>query len=552
MKKAVYTLLFPLAAYLLLMTQTDYLHAVAENDLFVSGEAFFAETIHSQGGLWTWLGCFLTQFFYYPWLGALLIVALWTGTYFLLVDAFRLKGNLKLLAWIPIFALLVSVIDIGYWLYYIKMPGYWFSQSVSFFSATLLTWVITKLVQRWWKHDIAWIVFIVVYFAIGQRFPDFTHRDYSNHLLQLPFFIAPISVVLLPVWRYIHSHIKTDKFISTSWLDDIVVIVFLLLISTAAYFCSFRNANFQTEIRMQAAIESYDWNKVIKEAQDAKNPTNLMVVFKNIALMNTDRLPEMFKTNNCGCLPETGDSLSVRIAQIAGPFIYYHFGQINYAYRWAMENNVQYRPQTRNLKIMAQCAIMNQEFDVAAKYLTILRHTTFYKEWAKHYEPMLLRADSLHKSEEFRQIAPLMNEDVNTLDTDNSMPEQWILCHFADLVHPKTPKQDHLAICAALWLKDEYATCYQFYNYNKNYPGNSVPELYQQAAIMLGTREDSPINLQNFPFDQLIVTRYERFNSDYSSMSNAGISHQEIGERMREFYGDTYWWYYYFCDFKAY
>ena len=145
-----------------------------------------------------------------------------------------------------------------------------------------------------------------------------------------------------------------------------------------------------------------------------------------------------------------------------------------------------------------------------------------------------------------------MNEDFNALDSDNGLPEQWILSHYADLVHTQNPKQDHLAICAALWIKDEYAFCYQFYNYQKNNPGKAVPELYQQAAIMLGTREDSPINVQDFPFDQLIMARYERFNNDYAALNQSGASHQDIGERMREFYGDTYWWYYYFSEFKAY
>ena len=45
MKKAIYTLLFPLAAYLILLLHADYLHAVADSDMFVSGQAFFDETL---------------------------------------------------------------------------------------------------------------------------------------------------------------------------------------------------------------------------------------------------------------------------------------------------------------------------------------------------------------------------------------------------------------------------------------------------------------------------------------------------------------------------
>ena len=168
MKKVLYTLLFPLAAYIILLLHADYLHAVAEGDLFVSGQTFFKETIQTQGGLWTWLGCYFTQFFTYPWLGALIIVAIWTVTYYLLTDAFRLKGWQCLFAWIPVFTLLVSIIDIGYWLYYIKMPGYWFSQSISFFIAVLTTWVIVRLIRLVWKKDVAWGVFILAYFSMCQ------------------------------------------------------------------------------------------------------------------------------------------------------------------------------------------------------------------------------------------------------------------------------------------------------------------------------------------------------------------------------------------------
>ena len=546
MKKAIYTLLFPLAAYIILLLHADYLHAVAEGDMFIGGQAFFEETLRTPGGFWTWIGCFLTQFFTYPWLGALILVAIWTATYIMLTDAFRLKGWHSLLAWIPLFALLVSVIDIGYWLYYIMMPGYWFSQSVSFFAAVLTTWIIVRLVRLVWKKDIAWIVFIIVYFAMMQQFPVFHHRNYDNHLLQLPFIVAPVSVVLLSLIRLVKWQPRSK------WATEITTFTALAVFSITAYLLSFRNANFHAEIRMQSALEAFEWDKVIEEAQAAKNPTNLMVVFKNIALMHTDRMPEMFKNNNCGSMPETGDSLIVRTAQIAGPLVYYYFGQINYAYRRAMENNVQYRLQARNMKMMARCAIMNHEFDLAAKYLTILSKSTFNKSWVREYEPMLRFADNLHKSKDFQFIAPLLNEDINTLDIDNSMPVQWILNHFADLINTKNRKQDNIALCTSLWVKDEYAFCIQFYNYSKNYPGEPTPELYQQAALLLGRSEDSPINLDNFPFDQLILDRFDHFNSDYASMSNMGIPLKEIGTRMRDVYGDTYWWYYYFGDFKAY
>ena len=556
MKKSIFTILFPIAAYLILLTQSDYLRAVAANDLFVSGHTFMVETLKNHGGLWAWIGSFLTQFFTYPWLGALLLVFIWTITYFFLVDAFQLKGKHKYLAWIPIFALLVSVIDIGYWMYIFRIQGYWFSQSVSFCAASGATWLIVRLVRFRWKKDITWLIFIIAYFAMMQAFPEFTYRNYTNNTLQIPLVIAPISVVLLSALRFIHFksiHKKSSRLLQMANNESVFAVFFLLLVSAFAYQCSFREPNFHAELRMQKAIEDGNWEEVITEAKVANKPTNLMVMYKNIALMHSGKLTDMFKINNCGGQPKTGDSLDIRLAHIDGSMVYYQFGQINYAYRWALENNVKYGMKVKNLKMLVQCAIMNQEFDLADKYMAILRATTFNKEWVRQQEPKLRFAEKLRESQDYKNIAPLLTDDANQLDADNGLPEKWILNHFSDLAKSNNQKLEDVIMCTSLWTKDEYAFCIHFYQYNQRHQGEAVPELYQQAAMMLGTSEDSPITLNNFPFDPLITARYQAFIEKCSAMDQVNTPREVMGQRLRPLYGDTYWWYYYFyTDFNIY
>ena len=157
------------------------------------------------------------------------------------------------------------------------------------------------------------------------------------------------------------------------------------------------------------------------------------------------------------------------------------------------------------------------------------------------------------QSADFQNIAPLLLDEGNVLDVDGGFPEQWILNHFSDLVQAANPKLEELIITTSLWTKDEYAFDIHFYNYVNNHPNDAIPLLYQEAAIMLCTKESSPIQLDNFPFDKFISDRYNNFVRDYNQLSTMPISSDEMAGRLHAVYGDTYWWYYYFyTDFNIY
>ncbi len=542
-----YTLLFPLAAYIVLMSQSDFLYAVEENNTFLGNHTFMLETLRQDGGLWAWTGSFLTQFFHYPWLGSLLLVAIWSAAYLLIVDSFALKGNDRLLAWIPICALLISVTDVGYWIYYINMPGYWFSQSVSFLAAMLITWIAGKIISRFSKQNIAWMLFIFAYFSVRQKFPEFEWKNYGNHALQIPFIIAPLSVVLLPLAKFIIVPIRSK------WKNEVLTLVALCAFAGSACFFSFRDYNFHAELRMMRAIDSCRWDKVIDEAKKAKRPTNLMVIYKNIALLHQGRITDMFKINNCGVQPQTGDSLQVYITRVDASMIYYQLGQINYAYRWAMEKSVTTGFSVKNLKMMVRCAIMNHEFELGAKYIGLLKTTLFHKDWAKEREAMLTNANRLRQTEEYKCIAPLLTDAANTLGIDDSMPERWLLDHFSEHAIASNTTLEDLILCASLWTEDTYSFCMNFYRYAATHQGEKIPELYQQAALLLSKQPDSPIDVTNFPFDDMIVARYNHFCEEYNVMLNQGTKEHEMGDKLKRAYGDTYWWYYYFyTDFIIY
>ena len=60
-------------------------------------------------------------------------------------------------------------------------------------------------------------------------------------------------------------------------------------------------------------------------------------------------------------------------------------GRVNDAYRWCMEDMVEYGPKAEYLKTMAICALLNGEYALARKYLRPLQKTLFYSDMASRY-----------------------------------------------------------------------------------------------------------------------------------------------------------------------
>ena len=78
---------------------------------------FLREGLHCAGGLLSLGGSFLSQFYYYPFLGSVLFIALLVLIKYLTVVAFDVPDKWQVLAYLPPLLLLLSVIQLGYvWL----------------------------------------------------------------------------------------------------------------------------------------------------------------------------------------------------------------------------------------------------------------------------------------------------------------------------------------------------------------------------------------------------------------------------------------------------
>lgn len=606
----VYGALFCIISWIFLTFANDaYLYAVQERSLFMDTSQFFEERTSVPGGFLQWIGCFLTQLFYYPWLGSLALAVLWGIIIATSFRAFKIPARWAVLTIVPPALLLCSVVDLGYWMYYIKMPGYWFTGTAGFTVTVLATmaytfirkgsvareiilflwtcigyplfgWyallataymLITDLTERELaglrkiiRTVIALLSIIVVplasYYLLytGTRmadmwtavFPQFESSGASSTTLQLPFiFAAVLPALYIIASRFIFTRHGCNPICGKAgMLKFAVVQLAVIAVATAIVRGGwYDNYNFHAEHRMYRYADEQKWEDVLTEmSANPGTPTRQMVMCKNIALMKLGRCGnEMFRYSNEGEPPYVFDSLRVKMVETAAPMIYYNYGKCNFCYRWCIENSVEYGLSVDGLKYMIRSSILSGEYKVAEKYINMLKHTTFHKEWAEHFEKFVRNPKLIAQDEEFKLILPLRTfKDV--LDGDEGLCEMYLLNYFSNSQNPNPMFQEQTLVYA-LVSKDIDRFWKRFFQYATLHINEPMPIHYQEAAFLYGNLEKK-VDISRMPFDRdRIIGRFANFQRATGMYAREGMSVEQMGEAMKPEFGDTFWWFYFFC-----
>ena len=97
-----------LIAIALLGFESDLLWKVQQYNLFLDTPLFFREMMVVSGGFLSYVSCYFTQFFFYPWLGVLMLCGWWLLLMWLTKRTFRIADNWAIVALIPVAILLIA------------------------------------------------------------------------------------------------------------------------------------------------------------------------------------------------------------------------------------------------------------------------------------------------------------------------------------------------------------------------------------------------------------------------------------------------------------
>ena len=118
------------AAIRLIQLESETLLRAQELNLWLPTGLYWKTLMQYPGGAASWLATYLTQYFYYPWLGVSILCGLWLIICALLVWVYRLRGPWLTLTLLVPLALLACFTQTGYWIYYQKLQGYFFVPTV--------------------------------------------------------------------------------------------------------------------------------------------------------------------------------------------------------------------------------------------------------------------------------------------------------------------------------------------------------------------------------------------------------------------------------------
>ena len=571
----------------LLFLESDFLWKLQENNLFLDTMLFFREKMVVPGGLLSWAATYQTQFFYHPWLGTLLLCTWWLLLMWVTKRAFRIPGQWAGLMLIPVGLLLTTIVDMGYWVYMLKLQGHVFVGTMATTAVAGLLWAFRKLTPRYGLR----ILFIAATCALGYPLMgiyglgaallmgiwSWRLKGQSRWLQAACSFTALLCAGIVPLLYYRHVYYQTNfaniyyaelplyyiteeyplyytPFYLLALFFVILTIVspktmkpwkalltqgVLLVALTAGIVHSwYSDENFHHELTMQRCIEESDWQGVMKEAAlQEDEPTRAIVMMRNLALSRLGRQgEEMYRYKNGSKRYEA--PFDMRMMLCVGPLIYYHYGMINYSARLSTEMGVEFGWRVENLKLLAKCAILNKEEGRERKFLNLLKHTTFYGDWVKE----------VGQKEELKWVAHMMHY-TNFLSGDNGNVEEFLMNRLAESTYKDDAIFQEQTLLASLWTKDTNQFWHHFGDYVNLHPNARIPRYYQEAAYLYAMLEDLPI-VDQMPIDQSVKQSFDSFMQLAERFDNTEAKYAREG--MKAFCHTYYYDYYLMRDLPQY
>ncbi len=587
-----------LIAIALLCYESDLLWKVQQYNLFLDTSLFFHEQMLVPGGFLSYISCFFTQFFYHPWLGVLLLCGWWLLLMWLTKRTFRIPDNWAVLSLIPVAVLLVANMCIGYWIYMMRLRGYFFVPTIGTTTGVAVLWAFRSLPQKLWVR----IVAIVVAAAMG--YPLFGIYALAAVLLMgiwawrltgnrsqnaLQSVVALLCIVAIPLicYRYIYYQtyfddlwtiglpiMNTMRLYPTYYIPYYILGGFFLLmvifyqsslfakqqkplytyilqgvlavaLIAGVWHWWYKDANFHHELVMQHCIEETDWEGVISEGskQGEVEPTRSIIFMHNLALFRLGRqCDEMYDFpwgRQKGDPDVPYDMLNVAF----GKTLFYQNGMLNDCHRKCMEDGVEYGWKVEFLQYLARCSVLRGEKPAGQKVLNLLRHTMYYSEWADSMQVLLDNPRRITKSREMDPIIQ-MTQYKDALGLDEGNVERYVtnVLAYQDSYNYYFQEQ---AVLAALAKRNPGLFWARYNRYRQLRRNSAMPRIFQEAAYLFSMIGKGP-NPAQLSIDKGVKESYAAFARE----SQKYDKQQAVVGRtaLHPFFGNTYFFYYYFLQ----
>lgn len=578
-----------LSLYLLGVELKPFLIETAALTPFYTTTSFIADMVSMPCGFVGYIASMMQSCFAMPWLGALLLTLLLVALAESMRRVFKVSAAWSGLCLVPSFMLILNYTEVGYMLWLVKTPALAFTMPLGMLISIGLTATAMVFHKLWIK-----LVLIVLYATVGYwlfglfgllaclfvvlpiiaeaiRTRQWKHLSIILGILLLALVlprvmygqglftmrVQDIYVAGLPdyIWndaeRYLYYPalvaiafcllLSTTLFTQKNIVCLIVSLIGMIVAAICLFNYTYRDSNFFDTLEQKQALEQGDYERVLDIARTAETPpTRIQVMLTREALWQAGQAGDKMFAYPDGDTPCNSPRQFQYMRLLCGRLFYYLEGKVNYAYRWCMEDMVEYGRRPDYLCYMTKCALVNGEWKLADKYLDALDHTLWYKDFATKYRTYVTDHSLVAKDKEMSAIKPLLRYN-DVLDGDGGLIELFILNSYAYSTGGSREIVER-ALMNSLIIKNLDNFWYRFMALLPGWNGD-IPVHFQEAALMVAQLQGG-VDTSKLPIDNAIRERFaqlvEKSGQNGDNASNAYLLKPE--------FGDTYWYYYFFVE----
>ena len=498
--------------------------------MFLFDTGYFLERIVLPGGLADYISEFLVQFYYMPVLGGAIIALLLMGIQAAVWGLMKQYGARHdfpgyLLSFLPSIALWCAMGDQNVLLSFVValfgalLMGwihnrfhnrlvkvvfelvstaliYWFLGPVVFLYAALLIGdTLMKGKQK--GHllsclgysacllilTVAWILLTTqsLQYPISRIFTGLNYYRYPGTVSPLPLGVMIWTVVVVFFGMVPDSHAWIKKLQQSK----VVMALSYVLVIVASWFgikASFDEMTYDL-IDYDFLVRTEQWDKIIEKAEKKPATTPLSVSCVNLALSQkgvlADRLFEFYQNGGEGLFPTfTRDMIS----PVSTAEIFFRLGMVNDAERYmfeAQEAIPNYRKSARLTRRIAECEIINGNYQVAAKQLRRLQKTLFYRNWANQTMALLGNEKAINRHPVYGKLRKYREKKQDFLFSDREM-DQMLGLLFLNDNHNKMAYE--YLVCYEL-LQRDMEKFVQYYPLGRFVGYDHIPRTFQEILI---------------------------------------------------------------------
>jgi hypothetical protein len=192
------------------------------------------------------------------------------------------------------------------------------------------------------------------------------------------------------------------------------------------------------------------------------------------------------------------------------------------------------------MKRLAEINIVNGEYEVAKKYLTILEKTLFHRRWAESRRIFLFNEEECSRSPWIslkRSVIP--SEDLLKAGNEYRLTLEMLIGS-----NPDNMMAIDYLLCWDLLIKDLDSFSADLKKHLPPEKSGSLAGVYQEALLIrIVSGRDNRDDYKNYIFDPEKVRRITEYMKIYEETGGNG-------RKLEPDYGTTYWFYYHFAELK--